>query len=57
MLVKLPFAGILEDQKHPLAVVEMAVEAEDIWVAEVAVDLNLPPYLLFHLSLLQLAFM
>ena len=37
-----------------LLVVEVAVAAEDVWVAQVRLDLNLSPQLVLHIGLLQL---
>ena len=37
-------------------VIEVAVQAQDVGVAQVRLDLNLPPQLVLHLVLLQLRF-
>lgn len=54
LLVQLPAGGVLEDQKHPVRVVEVAKQAEDVGVPQVRLDLNLPPQLVLHVALAQL---
>lgn len=55
VLVQLPFRRELEDQEHPLAVVEVPEQLQDVRVPQVALDLDLPPHLLLHPPLRQLA--
>ena len=55
MLVQFSLAREFQYQKDPLAVVEVAIEPEDVRVSEVTVNLDLSPDLLFHLALLQFA--
>ena len=57
MLVKLSFARKFKDDKDSFAVVEVTVEADNIRMSQIAVDLDFSPYLLFDLSLLQLTLM
>jgi len=54
VLVQLSLAGKLENEEHPLAVVEMPVQLQDVGVAKVALDLNLAADLLFDSVVLQL---
>lgn len=56
MFIQLSFARKFEHEEDTLDVVKVAVEANDIGMSQMAVDLNLSPHLLFDLSLLQLAF-
>ena len=56
MLIQLAFASKFKDEEDSFAVVEMTVKAENIRMAQMAVDLYFPSYLLLDLSLLQLAF-
>ena len=56
VLVELAFAGEFEDKEDALAVVEVAVEAEDVGVGEVALDFDFAPDLLFHFALLEFGF-
>ena len=57
MLVKLAFAGELENEEHSLAVMEMSVELKDVGVSKVALDFNFSSYLPLHITTLQLVFM
>ena len=57
VLVELALARILEDQKNTAAVVEVTEELKDVWVAEVALDLNLAADLLFNPSSLPQLFL
>lgn len=54
MLVKLTFAGELENQKDALAVVEVTEQAKDVGVGKVGLNLNLSADLFLDLSLLKL---
>lgn len=56
MLIKLTFAGELEDQKDALAVVEVTEEAKDVGVGKIRLNLNLSADLLLDFSLLELNF-
>lgn len=57
VLVQLALAGELEDQKDALAVVEVAVQLEDVGVSQVALDLNLAANLLLNAgALLEFGF-
>ena len=51
LLVKLALARKFEHEKDALFVVEVTVEAEDIWMPEVLLDFNLPTDLLLHSGL------
>ena len=55
VLVKLPFPSELEDEEDSLAVVEVTIESENVWVPQITVNLNLSPHLFLHFSLLQFA--
>ena len=46
--------SVLEDQEDAVVIVEPAVEAEDVGVAEAGLDLHLPPQLVLNLVLLDL---
>ena len=46
VLVQLALSGELENEEYPLAVVEVSVQLEDVWMSEVALDLNLATHLL-----------
>ena len=54
LLVQLAPRGVLEDQVDAGGVVKVAVEAQDVGVPQVALDLYLPPQLVLHVGLLQL---
>ncbi len=56
VLVELALAGEFEDEEDALAVVEVAVQAQDVGVAQVGLDLDLAADLLLHLALLELGF-
>jgi len=51
LLVELAFAGKFKHEKDVLFVMEIAVEAEDVWVSEVLLDFDFTTDLLFHLGL------
>lgn len=53
VLVQLALAGELEDEEDALAVVEVAVQLEDIGVAQVTLDLDLAADLLLDAALLE----
>ncbi len=44
-----------EELVHAHLVIEVAIEAEDVGMAEMRLDLNLPSQLVLHVGLLQLA--
>ena len=50
LLVQLAFTGKLEHQKNALLVVKVAVQAQDVGVSQVGLDLDLAPQLLFGLG-------
>ena len=50
-LIKLALASEFEHEKDALFVVEVTVEAEDIWMPEVLLDFNLAADLLLHSGL------
>jgi hypothetical protein len=54
VLVQLPLACILEDQENALRVVKVSIEAENVWVSQMTLDLDLSSHLFLHLSLLDL---
>jgi hypothetical protein len=54
VLVELAAGAVLEDQVDALVVEEVAVEAEDVDVAEVRLDLNLPAELVLDPGLEEL---
>ena len=56
MFIQLALASKFKDEEDSFAIVEMTVEAENIRMAQIAVDLDFPSDLLLDLSLLQLAF-
>jgi hypothetical protein len=56
VFVQLTFTSKFEDQKDPLAVMEMTVQAQHIRMPQVALYLNLSPDLLLDASLLQFRF-
>ncbi|KAH9831296.1 cercosporin toxin biosynthesis protein, partial [Teratosphaeria destructans] len=56
VLVQLALARELEDQEDALGVVEVAVQAQDVGVREVGLDLDLASDLLLHFAGLQLGF-
>lgn len=46
--------SVLENQEDAVVIVEPAVKAEDVGVAEAGLDLHLPPQLVLNLVLLDL---
>lgn len=54
MLVQLALSGKLENQKDALAVMEVAIQLEDVGVPQIALNLNLSSNLLLHTTMLQL---
>ena len=54
LLVELALAGELEHEENTLLVVEVAVEAQDIGVSEVLLDLDFATNLLLHAGLYDL---
>lgn len=54
VLVELALAGELDDQEHALAVVEVAVQLQDVGVPQVALDLDLAAHLALDPAVLQL---
>lgn len=55
LLVQLAARRILENEIHAGGVVKVAVEAQDVRVAQMRLDFNLAPQLVLHVGLLQLA--
>jgi hypothetical protein len=51
LFVKLALAGKFEHEKDALFVVEVAVEAEDVWMPEILLDFDLATDLLLHSGL------
>ena len=56
VLVEFAFAGEFEDEEDALAVVEVAVEAQDVGVREVGLDFDFAADLFFHFAVLQFGF-
>lgn len=57
MLVQFSFAGEFENEEHSLTVMEMAVKAQDIRMAQITVDFDFSSDLFLDFALLQLALM
>lgn len=56
MFVELAFAREFEDEEDAFRVVEVAVEAQDVWVCEVGLDLDLTPDLFLDFAILEFGF-
>jgi len=56
LLVKLALAGKFEHEKDALFVMEVSVEAEDVWMPEVLLDFDLATDLLLYSGLHDLGF-
>lgn len=56
LLIQLSLSCELEHEEDTLLVVEVAVEAENVWVTEVLLDLNLATNLLFDTGLNNFGF-